>query len=86
MSEPLTFLMFKNAFDIAKNANTIIIEARIKNTGENLRPEILIHPAASGKHIARVFETPYAKNGAVKIPANVSAKPFICSVRILSFI
>ena len=50
----------------------IITEARVKNIGENLNPETLIQPAASGKHIARVLETPYAKNGAVKTPKAIS--------------
>ena len=41
-----------------KNAKIIINVAKTKNTGLNLKPETLIHPAASGKHIAKVFETP----------------------------
>ena len=32
--------------------------AKTKNTGLNLKPETLTQPAASGKHIAKVFETP----------------------------
>ena len=41
-----------------KNPKTIIIAARGKNTVLKRSPEILIQPSASGKHIARVFDTP----------------------------
>ena len=51
-------ILYKIVKSKAKNANTIITVAKTKNTGLNLKPEILIQPAASGKHIAKVFDTP----------------------------
>ena len=58
--------------------------ARVKNTGLILNPEILTQPAASGKHIARVLDTPYARNGAVNIPIIVSPTDLSCKLNILS--
>ena len=60
--------------------------ANTKNIGLNLNPEILIQPAASGKHIAKVFETPKAKNGAVIIPRIISPYDLICRLNNLSLI
>ena len=58
ISDALICLPIVNALTNEKNANMIKNVARTKNIGLNLKPEILIQPAASGKHDAKVLETP----------------------------
>ena len=78
--------MVEKALTKAKNAKIIINVAKTKNTGLKRKPETLIQPAASGKHIASVLDTPYAKNGAVIKPNTISPTDFSCRLNNLSFI
>ena len=58
ISDALICLPIVNALTNEKNAKIIKNVARTRKIGLNLKPEILIHPAASGKQLAKVFDTP----------------------------